>query len=303
MNFDSSFFEEEIRSDFLVDKKRKKVWAVALNLLEQLDNVCQKYHIPYYVYYGTLLGAVRHQGFVPWDDDIDVVMFREDYERFQEIAPQEFKEPYFFQNSYTDQMLWFFSKIRDSRTTAIEFPARNLNQGMFIDIFPLDDVPDGIHEELSTVLEVQKDIKRVICNPKQLLLDYEQGKRFTLDIDILLELIKMDRSQRLKEFETLSLSYAGQSDCVNFIISEMANDGYKSVKREWFNEIVWLPFEHIKVPAPAEYHKILTQCYGDYHIPVQGGTEHENIILDPDMPYDEFFEKYQHMITNIPPKT
>lgn len=302
MNFDPSFFEEEVRSDFLVDKKRKKVWAVALNLLEQLDNVCQKYHIPYYVYYGTLLGAVRHQGFVPWDDDIDVVMFREDYERFQEIAPQEFKEPYFFQNSYTDQMLWFFSKIRDSRTTAIEFPARNLNQGMFIDIFPLDDVPDGVHEEFDTVLEVQRDIKRTIYNPKQLLLDYEQGKRFTLGIDVLLDLIKMDRSQRLKEFEALSLSYAGQSDCVNFIMSEMTNDGYKSVKREWFNEVVWLPFENIKVPAPAAYDKILTQSYGDYHVPVKGGSGHENVILDPDMPYDEFFEKYQHMITNIPPE-
>ncbi|MCM1387198.1 MAG: LicD family protein [Bacillus sp. (in: Bacteria)] len=292
MKFDESFLKEEVRWDFKVDRKRKKVWSVAINLLEQLDIVCKKYDIPYYVYYGTLLGAVRHKGFIPWDDDIDVVMFRQDYEKFQEIAPKEFKAPYFFQNSYNDQMLWFFSKIRDSRTTAIEFSVKNFNQGMFIDIFPLDDVPDGVHEEFSTVLEVQRDIKRTIYNPKQLLLDYEQGKQFTLDIDILLDLIKMDRSQRLKEFETLSLSYAGQSENVNYILDELSGEGGKSVKREWFQETVYLPFEHIKVPAPAEYDKILTQCYGDYMTPVKGGTGHENIILDPDMPYDVFFDKY-----------
>lgn len=292
MNFEESFFQEEVRWDFKVDKKRKKVWAVALNLLEQLDIVCKKHHIPYYVYYGTLLGAVRHKGFIPWDDDIDVVMFRKDYERFQEIAQTEFQEPYFFQSSYTDRMLWFFSKIRDSRTTAIEFSVKNLNQGMFIDIFPLDDVPDGIHEEIDTVLEVQRDMKRTIDNPKQLLLDYEQGKRFTLDIDVLMELIKMDRSQRLKEFETLSLSYAGESERVNYILDELSGKGCKSVKREWFQDVVYLPFEHIQVPAPAEYDKILTQCYGDYLVPVKGGSDHENIILDPDMPYDIFFDKY-----------
>ena len=158
MNWKESFLKEEIRSGFPVNEKRKKVWAVELELLQKFDEVCRKYNLTYYAYYGTLLGAVRHQGFIPWDDDIDVVMFREDYEKLQAVAPEEFREPYFFQNSYTDQMLWFFSKLRDSRTTAIEFPARNLHQGIFIDIFPLDDVPDGVHEEFSAVLEVQREI-------------------------------------------------------------------------------------------------------------------------------------------------
>ena len=292
MNFDESFFMEEIRSGFQVDEKRKKVWAVELQLLEKFDEVCQKYDLTYYAYYGTLLGAVRHQGFIPWDDDIDVVMFREDYEKFQAVAPKEFTEPYFFQNSYTDQMLWFFSKIRDSRTTAIEFPVRNLHQGIFIDVFPLDDVPDGIHEEFSTVLEVQREIWLTINNPKKILLDLEKGKRFTLDTDILLDLIKMDRSQRLREFETFSLSYAGESERVNFITSELSQDHYKSVKREWFQEKIYLPFEGIRIPVPVEYDKILKQSYGDYHQFVPGGTAHEGMIIDPDIPYKEYFDKY-----------
>lgn len=78
------------------------MWAVELHMLEAFDEVCKKYGLTYYVDFGTLLGAVRHQGFIPWDDDIDVVMFRDDYERFQAIAPYEFLELYFFQNSYTD---------------------------------------------------------------------------------------------------------------------------------------------------------------------------------------------------------
>lgn len=292
MNFTESFFKEELRSGFRVNEKRKKVWAVELQLLEKFDEVCRKYDLTYYAYYGTLLGAVRHQGFIPWDDDIDVVMFREDYEKFQAVAPDEFKEPYFFQNSYTDQMLWFFSKIRDSRTTAIKFSARNLNQGIFIDVFPLDDVPDGVHEELLTVLEVQREIWYTINNPKKILIDLEAGKQFTLDTDILLSLIKMDRSQRLREFETFSLSYAGQSERVNLITSELSQDHYKSVKREWFRERIYLPFEGIQIPVPVEYDKILKQSYGDYHQFAPGGTAHEGMIIDPDIPYKEYFEKY-----------
>lgn len=89
------FFKKEIRSDFLIDEKRKKVWAVVLEMLEKFDQVCKAYHLTYWVFYGTLLGAVRHKGFIPWDDDIDVVLFRDDYETLQSIAPWEFEEPYF----------------------------------------------------------------------------------------------------------------------------------------------------------------------------------------------------------------
>ncbi len=78
-----SFFEQEERCDFLVTEKRKKIWAVLLDLLIKFDFVCKKYSLTYFLADGTLLGAARHQGFIPWDDDIDVSMPREDYEKFQ----------------------------------------------------------------------------------------------------------------------------------------------------------------------------------------------------------------------------
>ena len=174
MDFDASFFKEEERCGFLVTEKRKKVWAVGMELLEQFDRVCKKHGLRYFVYYGTLLGAVRHQGYIPWDDDIDVVMFRDDYERFQLIASEEFTEPYFFQNSYTDCVLWPFSKIRDSRTTAIERRFTNLrdfHHGIFMDVFPLDSVSDGINEQFSVIENIQRLLWRTITDPKNLLIE------------------------------------------------------------------------------------------------------------------------------------
>ena len=75
MQLEKTFFEREVRSGYEVSEKVKKIWAVELNLLEYFDNLCREYHLRYFADYGTLLGAVRHQGFIPWDDDIDVVMF------------------------------------------------------------------------------------------------------------------------------------------------------------------------------------------------------------------------------------
>ena len=150
MDFDEKFFQEELRSGYLVSEKMKKVWAVELELLDYFDKLCRKHNLQYFVDYGTLLGAVRHQGFIPWDDDIDIVMFRGEYEKLKVIAQEEVCEPYFFQNGYTDSMLWALSKLRDSRTTAIEFPDYpvSFHQGIFMDIFPLDDVSDGTSQTL-----------------------------------------------------------------------------------------------------------------------------------------------------------
>lgn len=292
MTFEPSFFKEEIRSDFLVDEKRKKIWAVELRILEKIDEVCQKHNITYYAHYGTLLGAVRHQGFIPWDDDLDITMFRDDYEKFQAIASEEFTEPYFFQNAYTDGIIRFMAKIRDSRTTAIEHLAPSLNQGIFVDIFPLDTVPDGINEEASTILEVQKEIWDTVINPREILMDLEAGKRFVLDIDVLVNLIKLEKRQRFQEYEALCLSHFGETQNVDFIPRQWFCNYPQSLKKDWFKNIVYLPFENIRIPAPAEYDKILTALYGNYHKFIQGGSAHKNIIMDPDISYKEYFSKY-----------
>ena len=292
MYFDSSFYKEEIRSDFLVTEERKKIWAVELELLEKFDEVCRKHHLTYYAAYGTLLGAARHQGFIPWDDDIDLVMFRDDYMKLINIGPSEFTEPHFFQNIYTDRMIRSYSKLRDSRTTAIEHPDMDdYNQGIFIDIFPLDDVPHG--DENTTILQIQMEMWQTIIHPREVLHSIEENKEFILPKDVLFNLMRMDVHRRMQEFETFSFSHFGQSEYVNFLLDEFFPSSYRSIKREWNKDIIYLPFEHMEIPVPACYEQVLTSQYGDWHQFVRGGSAHENIILDPDVPYTTYINLYK----------
>lgn len=297
MMINASFYKEEIRSGFLVTEKRKKVWAAELQMLEKFDEICQKHNLTYYAYYGTLLGAVRHQGFIPWDDDIDVVMFRDDYEKFQAIAPEEFKEPYFYQNTYTDRVMWPLSKIRDSRTTAAEPQFRHLgssfHQGIFIDIFPFDNVKDGVNPQFETIEQIQQLLWLSIVNPEAIIKAMEEGQKLYLGTDFLINHLQKNVQEKFKIFESFNRSCLEQSKKVNYLINEMYPDevSYKSVEKDWFHDIIYLPFEHLQIPAPAEYDKILTQCYGNYHQFVQGGSAHEDIVLEPDIPYKEYFMK------------
>ena len=96
------FLNEEVRCGYTVTKQMKEVWAVELDMLEKLLSVCKKHDIKIFASGGTMLGAVRHQGFIPWDDDIDMMMFRDDYEKLCKVAQEEFEYPYFFQTEYTD---------------------------------------------------------------------------------------------------------------------------------------------------------------------------------------------------------
>lgn len=299
MSIHPSFYKEEIRSGFLVTEKRKKVWAAELQMLEKLDEVCKKYSLTYYAYYGTLLGAVRHQGFIPWDDDIDIIMFRDDYERFQEVAPEEFTEPYFFQNAYTDRVIWPLSKIRDNRTTAVEPQFRHLrntfHQGIFIDIFPFDSVDDHINPQFTTIQQIQSLLWVSMMQPEIVTNALKMGESLYLDKNFLTEYLQKSAQEKFRIFESLNLSCFGQTNKVNYLIHEICPDNisYKSVDKQWFHDTVYLPFEHLHIPVPAEYDKILTQCYGDYHQFVQGGSAHEDIILEPDVPYKEYFMKNQ----------
>ena len=134
------FLKEEVRNDFRVTTERKKLWAILLDLTLEFDRVCKKHGLTYFLWSGSMLGAVRHNGFIPWDDDIDVIMPRKDYERFL-LLGDEFKDPYFFQTPYTDpECCYSFVKIRNCLTTGVVdlFKYQNFNHGIWLSIMPLD---------------------------------------------------------------------------------------------------------------------------------------------------------------------
>ena len=94
--------QEESRNGYIVSEKMKKVWALQLQLVKKVLEICEKYNLRVWAEGGTLLGTIREKGYIPWDDDIDLAMLRPDYDKFQEVAPKELPKSYFIQNGYTD---------------------------------------------------------------------------------------------------------------------------------------------------------------------------------------------------------
>ena len=142
--------EKETICGYEVSARMKRIWAMELDMVRRFVEVCEEYHLQYWMMGGTLLGAVRHKGFIPWDNDIDLAMPRADYNRLLEIGPTEFMAPMFFQTPVTDKARFFntYLKIRNGNGTAAtrEEVESGMNGGMFIDIFCLDEIPDDLRE-------------------------------------------------------------------------------------------------------------------------------------------------------------
>lgn len=147
MNLENDFLREEERNGFVVSKEMKRVWSYEINILKRFISICENNGLKWCMIAGSLLGTVRHQGFIPWDDDIDVAMPRVDYDKFLEIASKELPEFLFLQTALSDPGRGIgYAQLRDCRTSAIDVryidENNKYNQGIFIDIFPLDSVPE-----------------------------------------------------------------------------------------------------------------------------------------------------------------
>lgn len=293
---DKKFFEEEIRCDFLVTTKRKKIWAVEIDLLLEFDRVCKKYGLKYFLTAGSLLGAVRHGGFIPWDDDLDVIMPRTDYEKFLTLK-DEFAEPYFLQTPYTDEGYFCsYAKLRNSNTTGWNrgFAYQKINFGIIIDIFPLDNI------ELESAKENFERVKKLILdnstymrlsNPQILPKDVERIAKYKLEYpDGGDPLERYEEIQRIaRQFENQKESFVSIICCpvygLNRCICEAAN----------FSESVDIDFEGFKMPVPSCYERVLEIKYGDWKKfpPIEErGKWHGDIIWEPDIPYKKYIEQH-----------
>ena len=283
------FFEEEVRCDYLITKERKKIWAIAIDSLLELDRICKKYEIKYYLLAGTLLGAVRHKGFIPWDDDIDIGMMRKDYERFIKIASKDFKSPYFLQTPYSDQGYFFsFAKVRNENTTGISnsFRYESFNQGLYIDIFQIDNC-------------TKKDVKQNFDKINQLILENSNYMRRKSpdqkDIERYSNWSGRDPFSVFEEIQSIASSH--QNENTEFVNMSTCTV-YPYDKLMWnksdFSDSIYLDFEGFKFPCPKGYHNILKIMYGDYMIfpPIEKrGEWHNTVIFNPDIPYKEYLKE------------
>ena len=141
------------------EKSIKEVQAKILEVMKYIDELCRKNGITYYIMGGTALGAVRHGGFIPWDDDLDIGMPRDDYEKFMQVAKSELSEKYYLQNTDTESEYWLtFAKIRKNNTVfeepSVAGMSDKIHKGIFVDIFPFDYVKknSGVFVHLQFIL-------------------------------------------------------------------------------------------------------------------------------------------------------
>ena len=276
----NNWLRSEIRGDEFISSWTKEIWVIELDMLYKFMNICNKHNLKWWVDGGTLLGAVRHKGFIPWDEDIVVFLLREDYDKFIDIAKTEITGNYFLQTDWTDDTWFCHAKMRRTDTTAIldkDLSAKfNFNQGIFIDIFPFDNVPDNELEYNFFMNELYL-IKTEMLSLRSRWWLYERNNE---------ELYKRCLDLR-DEYEIKRRKYN------NIKCSHVANLGLPSIipdvrkKISELNAYTYMPFEMLTVPVPGGYDSILKRLYGDYMEPVKGTSNHGIILFDPQISYKD----------------
>lgn len=269
-----SFLQEEVRSGHLVTAQTKELWAVLLDLLNEFDRVCKKNNIHYFLDLGSMLGAVRHKGFVPWDEDIDISLLRKDYDRLMEIGPKEFKHPYFLQNHQTDR---YFerpvARLRRSDTTFLQgdnvINRTKCNKGVFIDLYAYDSISSNNPEEAELIHSKCKKIWErgvLLANPPKL---FHGGELPVLIPKYLYYRIRYgSASKQFKEMERVAKGSEDDSSEYVSLLFTVTSPPYICQRKD-IEKTIDVPFECLMVPIPEEYDKFLVQRYGDYMTPVK----------------------------------
>lgn len=228
-----------------------------LDILLQIDKICRKYNIPYYLFYGTELGAIRHGGFIPWDDDVDIVLYRKDFEAFKIAWQQEKPEGYFYQDYLTDpNYRQKITKIRKDHTALVEpkFKDVEMHHGIWVDLFPLDDyVKNGFLRRIGELIAMFD--YNAVRNHKP------GGVRGILYgfTNVLFRSGKIYRWWFEKVFPRLKKDEAMCSDINSFTFSHRYD-----FRREWLGSGKRVPFEGVMLPVSENSDATLRVCYGDY---------------------------------------
>lgn len=294
MAFIKDMCHDEIRDGWLVKSSIKKAWDKMLEMWQEVDRICRKYKLNYWAYCGTLLGAARHSGFVPWDTDLDLCMMRPEYNIFCDAVERELiQEDSAFEVGRRDFNNY---RIALSSTTLLlneDLREREPNKayGIMIEIYPMDVAPDNTLEgDLATLklLELlsSTDDSRYI-NLKERL---DNGQKLHNDwqtIEYFHALPEKSRHEFYNQYAALLFDNSSLIAWINDILEAPQ----KIYLKEWFRDTVYLPFESIKLPVPVDYDKILTKLYGDWHKFVYDRKFRIGDVYSPDVPYKEFFER------------
>ena len=310
-----------MRNGYIVTSHRKKLWNAQIELINEFARICKKHNLRWFADSGTLLGAVRHGGFIPWDDDVDVVMFRPDYMKFQSIVEDELKDhPYYSvwqwfnyrletdePSDQTDMSLPLISKeqadlyplnapflplirILDNRTTLIGPDTRkHVYSSVFLDVFPLDMCPPFDDQKAATVFEANRELLAATVLSEPFKAAIESGEEFLLRREDLLKILQLPYKQRAQLFERTAAENFLQTSHVGFLNIFLTNTKTYSFNAKIYEDVVYLPFEKIQVPAPKGYEEYLSTVYGDWHELI---ITHQHLReWSLEIPYAEFVAK------------
>lgn len=262
----------------------KKLQGVQLEIVKEFDKICRENNLKYHIFSGTMIGAVRHKGFIPWDDDLDVSMLRDDYEKFLQIASDKLSNKYFLQNYKTDKnFVHSFTRLQKNETILMQGAWQHINMShkIFIDIFPMDYVePSTIKGKLQFKLLFA--FKKIKANRRTNYARFELNN--SIRIKKLVQLFtKMLPMSFYNDIETkiAKMLYKNKTDMVTLL-----TDGEKEIYYdcmtpvEFFSMNKRFEFEGISLLGPEEYDSILTRQYGDYmSLPKkEDRVPHHNII-------------------------
>ena len=308
MKLTTEFYQDEVRYGFYVPTAIKQAWGAELQILAEIDRICKKYNIRYFAEWGTLIGAVRHGGFVPWDDDLDIGMLREDYERFKEVAKDELPGEFAIHDYATKENHWLFLS-RVVNCNQICFDEKHLEKYhnfpyiATVDIFVMDYLYRDEEQEKARC----EEIKHILAVADQIIEGRMQDSVREMFLQELENKYRMKLPRpknarelgislyRLAELQMARVS-ADESDAVAQIFPWVLK-GNRGLPKKCYDTLVRLPFEEITIPVPADYDTALRYRYGDYMTirKVWGGHDYpyfegqrKNLQAVADFPLPEF---------------
>ncbi len=285
MKLFNSYLEDEVREGYFVPSIMKRAWAAELEVLSEVDKLCRRHGITYFAHWGTLLGAVRHHGFIPWDDDIDISMLRKDFEHFLQVK-DELPADYDVINYKAHQNCWNFlaNVVAKPQICFEEEHLKKYNGFPYIagiDIFILDYIAADLEEEKLR----QTAAKYVLAAADAIGTPDMQGDNLRDHISRIEELCHVTIDYRQEEatlkmqlYQLVEALFAMFKENESQMVAEMMPYGIEGrlwMPKDWFLECTYLPFENTFVPVPAEYHNVLCEQYGDYMRPVLSSASHQ----------------------------